>query len=130
MRHFLTTLDWTREELQGLLDLATRMKAAPKKKNLEGKSIALMFFNPSLRTRTTFELGADQLGMKAIVLEPGKGAWPIEFDDNVVMTDEPEEHVREVAKVLSRYVDCIAVRAFPKFQQWEVDRQDKVINAF
>jgi N-acetylornithine carbamoyltransferase len=66
-----------------------------------------------------------QLGGKAIVLEPGKGAWPIEFDDNVVMDGEPEEHVREVARVLSRYVDAIAVRAFPKFQRWEVDREDR-----
>jgi N-acetylornithine carbamoyltransferase len=83
-----------------------------------------------MRTRTTFELGLHQLGAKAIILEPGKGAWPIEFDDGGVMDAEPEEHVREVAKVLSRYVDAIAVRAFPKFQRWEDDREDKVIRAF
>lgn len=71
-----------------------------------------------------------QLGGKAIVLEPGKGAWPIEFDDGAIMDGEPEEHVREVAQVLSRYVDAIAVRAFPKFKRWEEDREDKVINAF
>ncbi|EYF00687.1 N-acetylornithine carbamoyltransferase [Chondromyces apiculatus] len=130
MRHFLTTLDYSRDELQGLLDVAARMKAGRHDKTLEGKSIALLFFNPSLRTRTSFELGAHQLGMKAIVLEPGKGAWPIEFEDGGVMDGEPEEHVREVARVLSRYVDAIAVRAFPKFQRWEDDREDKVIRAF
>ena len=130
MRHFLSTLDWTRSELQTLLDDARVLKKHPLQGHLVGKSIALLFFNPSLRTRTTFDLGAHQLGAKAIVLEPGKGSWPIEFDDSVVMDGEPEEHVKEVARVLSRYVDAIAVRAFPKFQRWEDDRQDKVINAF
>lgn len=132
MRHFLSTLDHSREELQTILDdaRALQKQSTPVVPPLAGKSIALVFFNPSLRTRTSFELGAHQLGMKAIVLEPGKGAWPIEFDDGVVMDGDPEEHVREVARVLSRYVDAIAVRAFPKFQDWQVDRQDKVIQAF
>ncbi|MBM4283268.1 MAG: N-acetylornithine carbamoyltransferase [Deltaproteobacteria bacterium] len=130
MRHFLSTLDWSRAELQALLDDARALKRHPHTADLAGKGIALVFFNPSLRTRTSFELGAHQLGMKAIVLEPGKGAWPIEFDDEVVMDGEPEEHIREVAQVLSRYVDAIAVRAFPKFVDWSVDRQDKVIQAF
>lgn len=132
MRHFLSTLDHSRDTLQTVLDEARALKKQPQSPHppLAGKSIALVFFNPSLRTRTSFELGAHHLGMKAIVLEPGKGAWPIEFDDGVVMDQEPEEHVREVARVLSRYVDCIAVRAFPKFQDWKVDRQDKVIQAF
>lgn len=131
-RHFLSTLDYSRAELQAILDDARALKKQPQPQHppLAGKSIALVFFNPSLRTRTSFELGAHHLGMKAIVLEPGKGAWPIEFEDNVVMDGEPEEHIREVARVLSRYVDAIAVRAFPKFQDWSVDRQDRVINAF
>ena len=132
MRHFISTLDHSRDTLQSVLDEAKNLKKQPQPPHppLAGKSIALVFFNPSLRTRTSFELGAHHLGMKAIVLEPGKGAWPIEFDDGVVMDQEPEEHIREVARVLSRYVDCIAVRAFPKFQDWSVDRQDKVITAF
>jgi N-acetylornithine carbamoyltransferase len=130
MRHFLSTLDWSRAELQALLDDARVLKKHPHTADLADKSIALVFFNPSLRTRTSFELGAHQLGMKAIVLEPGKGAWPIEFDDGVVMDGEPEEHIREVSRVLSRYVDAIAVRAFPKFVDWSVDRQDRVIEAF
>lgn len=134
MRHFLSTLDYSRAEIEALLAAARALKAGPHAttsgQSLSGKSIALLFFNPSLRTRTSFELGIHQLGGKAIVLEPGKGAWPIEFDDGVVMDGEPEEHVREVARVLSRYVDAIAVRAFPKFQRWEVDREDRVIEAF
>ena len=130
MRHFLSTLDYTRAELELLLASARRLKAGPHAQTLAGKSIALVFFNPSLRTRTSFELGMHQLGGKAIVLEPGKGAWPIEFDEGAIMDGEAEEHVREVAQVLSRYVDAIAVRAFPKFQRWEDDREDRVINSF
>jgi len=130
VRHFLSTLDYSRAELEAILSAAKALKAGPHAQTLAGKSIALVFFNPSLRTRTSFELGMHQLGGKAIVLEPGKGAWPIEFDDGVVMDGEPEEHVREVARVLSRYVDAIAVRAFPNFQCWEVDREDRVIEGF
>jgi N-acetylornithine carbamoyltransferase len=70
------------------------------------------------------------MGGHAVVLEPGKGAWPIEYRDGVVMDGEAEEHVEEVARVLSRYCDLICVRAFPKFQKWEEDREDLVIRQF
>ena len=103
--HFLDTQDWSR-------------------------AIALLFFNASLRTRASFELGAFQLGGHAIVLQPGKDAWPIEFEAGTVMDGEAEEHVAEVARVLGRYVDLIGVRAFPKFVDWSVDRQDRVLKAF
>jgi N-acetylornithine carbamoyltransferase len=130
MRHFLTTLDWTRAELEELLASATRLRKQPISGGLANKTIALIFFNPSLRTRTSFEIGIYQLGGHAVVLEPGKGAWPIEFEDGVVMNGDAEEHVAEVARVLSRYCDLIAVRAFPKFQRWEDDREDRVIKSF
>jgi N-acetylornithine carbamoyltransferase len=97
---------------------------------MKGKSIALVFFNPSLRTRTSFELGAFQLGGHAVVLQPGKDAWPIEFEIGAVMDGEAEEHIAEVARVLSRYVDMIGVRAFPKFADWSVDREDAVLRGF
>jgi len=130
MRHFLTTLDWSRSELESLLEEARRLKTSPLHQNLAGKTIALVFMNPSLRTRTSFEIGIWQLGGHAVVLEPGKGAWPIEFTPGVVMAAEAEEHVAEVARVLSRYCDLIGVRAFPKFQSWEEDRKDLVIKSF
>ncbi len=62
--------------------------------------------------------------------QPGKDAWPIEFDLGTVMDGDTEEHIAEVAKVLSRYVDMIGVRAFPKFVDWSLDRQDKVLRGF
>jgi N-acetylornithine carbamoyltransferase len=129
-RHFITTQDFSRAELDALLDRAAAFKREKFGRQLAGKSIALLFFNPSMRTRTSFELGANQLGGHAIVLNPGKDAWPIEFEFGAVMDGEAEEHVAEVARVLSRYVDLIGVRAFPKFRDWNEDRKDSVIRAF
>jgi len=130
LRHFITTQAWSRAEIDALLDQAAAFKRSPDGMQLAGKSVALLFFNPSMRTRTSFELGAFQLGGHAVVLSPGKDAWPIEFEAGTVMDGEAEEHVAEVARVLSRYVDLICVRAFPKFQDWSIDREDRVINAF
>jgi N-acetylornithine carbamoyltransferase len=130
MKHFLNTQDWTRPELDALLTQASLFKRNPLGDELRGKSIALVFFNPSLRTRTSFELGAFQLGGHAVVLQPGKDAWPIEFDLGTVMDGDTEEHIAEVARVLGRYVDLIGVRAFPKFVDWSVDREDAVLKGF
>lgn len=130
MKHFLNTQNWSRTELDALLDQASVFKRNKLGDALKGKSIALVFFNPSLRTRTSFELAAFQLGGHAVVLQPGKDAWPIEFDLGTVMDGDAEEHIAEVAKVLSRYVDLIGVRAFPKFVDWSLDRQDKVLKSF
>jgi N-acetylornithine carbamoyltransferase len=128
-QHFLTTQDWSRERLDRLLALATELKRSPLRDDLRGKSIALIFLNPSMRTRTSFELGMQQLGGIAIVLQPGKDAWGIEFEPGVVMDGRAEEHIAEVAAVLSRYCDLIGLRAFPRFKDWQEDRQDRVIRA-
>jgi len=130
IRHFLNTQDWSRADLDALLAQAAAFKRHKLGDQLKGKSIALVFFNSSLRTRTSFELGAFQLGGHAVVLQPGKDAWPIEFNLGTVMDGEAEEHIAEVAKVLSRYVDLIGVRAFPKFIDWAVDREDRVLRGF
>lgn len=130
MKHFLSTIDWDQQQLQHIIDLAKDYKAGLSSDALKGKSIALLFFNPSLRTRTSFELGSWQLGGHAVVLAPGKDAWPLEFEFGTTMLDDAEEHIAEAAQVLSRYCDMIAIRAFPKFQDWQEDRQDKVIKAF
>ena len=130
IRHFLNTQDWSRAELDALLTQASLYKRDRIGDALKGKSIALVFFNSSLRTRTSFEIGAFQLGGHAVVLQPGKDAWPIEFELGTVMDGDAEEHIAEVAKVLSRYVDMIGVRAFPKFVDWSIDRQDRVLRGF
>ena len=104
-------------------------KQSPYGAAMEGKTIALLFLNNSLRTRTSFDVAARQLGGHAIVLSPSGGIWPLEFEPGAVMLDEAEEHVREAAKVLSSYCDLIGLRAFPKFADWEEDRKDTVLNA-
>ena len=129
MRHFLSTVDWSRETLQTLLDQAAELRQRPISDRLKGRTIALLFLNPSMRTRTSFEIGAFQLGAHAVILEPGKAAWGIEFEAGVVMDGAAEEHIAEVAGVLSRYCDAIGLRAFPLFKDWSSDRQDRVIKA-
>ena len=129
MQHFLSTVDWSAEQLDGLLEQAAWLKQEPMQEHMRGKSIALMFLNPSLRTRTSFELGMQQLGGIAIVLQPGKDAWGVEFKPGAVMDGDAEEHIAEVAGVLSRYCDLIALRAFPLFQDWSSDREDIVIKS-
>ncbi|MDB9973356.1 N-acetylornithine carbamoyltransferase [Gammaproteobacteria bacterium] len=130
MKNFISTQDWSKSDLQDILDYAKELKVNKFQDNLKNKSIALMFFNPSMRTRTSFELGIQQLGGLAVVLHPGKDAWPIEFRLNEVMDTDSEEHIIEVAKVLSEYCDLIAIRAFPKFINLEEDLSDNVIKSF
>lgn len=133
MKHFLNTQDLSRAELDALLAAASAYKHGRDgvdRDALKGKGIALVFFNPSMRTRTSFELGAFQLGGHAVVLQPGKDAWPIEFELGTVMDGDTEEHIAEVARVLARYVELIGVRAFPAFVDWQQDRQDRVLQAF
>jgi len=130
MKHFITTADWSQDELQKMLDMADEFKQGAASEVLKNKSVALLFFNPSLRTRTSFELGTWQMGGHAVVLEPGKSAWPLEFEFGTTMDSVAEEHVIEAAQVLSRYCDLICIRAFPQFKDWQEDRQDKMIKAF
>jgi N-acetylornithine carbamoyltransferase len=129
LRHFLTTQDFSRAELDQLLVEAARFKREKLGRQLAGRTIALMFFNNSMRTRSSFEIGAWQLGGHAVVLAPGRDAWGIEFEPRTVMAGEAEEHIAEVAQVLSRYCDLIGVRAFPKFVDWSKDREDGMIKA-
>lgn len=130
MRHFLTTADWSRAELQALLDHARAYKSDPLDTVLAAKSIALVFFNASLRTRASFQVGAAQLGGHPVVLEPGVSSWPMEVEEGVVMDGGPEEHASEAVRVLSRYFDLIGVRAFPAFKDWAREREDPVLAAF
>jgi len=130
IRHFLNTYDWSRHELQTMLDDARHLKTSPYGDALAGKTIALVFLDNSLRTRTSFDVGAHQLGGHAVVLSPSGGMWPLEFEPGAVMLDDAEEHVKEAARVLSRYCDMIGIRAFPSFENWEDDRQDPVLSAW
>ena len=128
-RHFLSTAPLSQAQIQALLDDARALKAAPRQDRLAGKTAAFVFFNPSLRTRTSFQIGFSQLGGTPVVLDAA-GTWPIEVTEGAVMDGAPEEHAKEAARVLSRYVDLIGIRAFPKFEDWQTEREDPLLSAF
>jgi len=129
-RSFCSTGDFTREELSELLDLAMKFKTVGHGQPLAGRGVALIFFNPSLRTRTSMELGVAQLGGTPITLEVGSGTWSLEWREGVVMDGTATEHIKDAVQVLSRYVDAIAVRCFPGLKSWEEDRNDPVLSEF
>lgn len=128
--HFLSTTDWSPETLDAFLEDAARMKAGRANGGLAGKTMGMLFFNQSLRTRTSFEVGIMQLGGSAVDLAVGGGIWGIETADGVIMDRDAAEHVKEAAPVLSRYFDVLGVRAFPGGRDWEADRTDPVLSAF
>jgi N-acetylornithine carbamoyltransferase len=130
-RHFLSTADFTREELNRLIDLAVKIKSGDfSDRPLAGKSVGLVFFNPSLRTRTSMEVGIYQLGGHAVALDVGKGSWTLEHREGAIMDGDKTEHVKEAARVLSRYVAAIGVRAFPEMNDFETEVADPVLRAF
>ncbi len=96
----------------------------------EGKSLCLMFFNPSLRTRTSMEVAAAQLGATVTTISPGAGTWQMAFDDGVVMDGAEAEHIQEAVGVLSRYFDAIGVRVFASLSDYHRDSQEYLINRF
>jgi len=130
-KDFLTTADWTREELAGLLDAALRFKRGEDAgKPLAGRSVALVFFNPSLRTRASMQVGVYELGGHAVVLEPGGTSWTLEHREGVVMDGDKTEHVKEFVRVLARYCSAIGVRTFAALKDWNEERRDPVLAAF
>ncbi|HEV2764927.1 MAG TPA: hypothetical protein VGV38_18235, partial [Pyrinomonadaceae bacterium] len=130
-RNFLTTADWTRDELEGLLDSAARFKRGEDvSRPLAGRSVALVFFNPSLRTRASMQVGAYELGGNAVVLEPGGTSWTLEHRAGAVMDSDKTEHVAEFVRVLGRYTSAIGVRTFAALKDWEEERRDPVLRAF
>src|SRR5919198_4543628 len=130
-RNFLTTADWTREELDGLLEAALRFKRGEDaSKPLAGRSVALVFFNPSLRTRASMQVGVYELGGNPVVLEPGGTSWTLEHREGVVMDGDKTEHVKEFVRVLARYCSGIGVRTFAALKDWNEERRDPVLAAF
>jgi N-acetylornithine carbamoyltransferase len=131
MRNFLTTEDCSREDLERLINSALQFKHAENQgKPLAGRSIALVFFNPSLRTRASMQVGIYELGGNPVVLEPGGSSWTLEHRDGIVMDGDKTEHVAEFVRVLSRYCSAIGVRTFAALKNWEEERTDPVLNAF
>ena len=130
-RNFLTTSEFSRAELEEIIKSALKFKTGEiTDKILSGKSVALVFFNPSLRTRASMQVGIYELGGNAVILEPGGTSWTLEHRENVVMNSDKTEHVQEFVRVLERYVAAIGVRTFASLQNWELERTEPVLSAF
>ena len=126
--HFLTTKD---ADLNALIESALRFKRGDdRSRPLDGKSVALVFFNPSLRTRASMQVGVYELGGNAVVLEPGGTSWTLEHRAGAVMDGDKTEHVAEFVRVLERYCVAIGVRTFAALKDWAEERTDPILNSF
>jgi N-succinyl-L-ornithine transcarbamylase len=130
MRHYLSVNDI--DSLEDWVKEALEIKAAPLEFQELGKNktIGLLFFNNSLRTRLSTQKAAANLGMQSMVMNFNNEGWLLEFEDGVVMDQGKSEHVKEAAQVISQYCDIIAIRAFPTLTDKEKDKSEEVLKSF
>ncbi|GAA4268452.1 N-acetylornithine carbamoyltransferase [Hyunsoonleella aestuarii] len=130
MKHYTSIEDI--EDINSWIAEAKALKGSPLKHVELGKNktIGLLFFNSSLRTRLSTQKAALNLGMNPIVMNVSGDAWGIEFGDGTVMNGNKAEHIKEAAAVVSQYCDIIAVRAFPTLTDKAKDESEQVMNAF
>ena len=117
-------------EVRWLVTRARELKQGGHGRPLEGRSLAMVFFNPSLRTRASFSLAFSTLGGSVIDLSAGRDIWDLELREGAVMRGAAEEHVKDAVGVLSRYADAIAIRALARHDDWGQARRDEVIVSF
>lgn len=129
-RSFLSLRTLPQEDWNRLLDDAETL-SGPRGREplLRGKRFAMVFFNPSLRTRTSFEVASFDLGAHAVYLQVGGGLWQLEHRDGVVMDGEAAEHVKEGIGVLGRMVDGLGLRTFAGLKDAAEDAKDPVLYA-
>ncbi len=126
MKRFLDLADFTREEILDLLALAQSLQQRPQPQALAGKILGLVFFNPSLRTLSSFQAGMMRLGGSTFVITPGQGTWQLETRLNAVMNGPAAEHIREGIPVLASYCDALGVRAFAEGKSLDDDLHEKL----
>ena len=129
MEHYISTNNI--KNLSTLIQEAIDLKADPYKFEEAGKhkTLVMLFFNASLRTRLSTEKAAKNLGMEVMILNVAD-AWNLEFEDGVTMNLDKAEHIKDAAQVISQYGDMIAIRAFPGLKDKQKDRSELVINGF
>ena len=129
MKHFLSSDNVL--DVNFLLQKAKKIKQNPFGDNTIGKNktMVLLFFNPSLRTRLSTQKAAQNLGMHVIPMNVSQ-AWGIEFEDGRTMNLDKAEHVKEAAAVISQYADIIGIRTFPGLKNREEDYKEVVLNQF
>ena len=127
----VVTLDtFSSAELRYIVDRAREMKTNGQGLPLQGKSLVMVFFNPSLRTRASFAIAFSTLGGTVIDMVASRDIWALEMRDGAVMDGVADEHVRDAAAVLSEYADVIAIRALARHDDWARERRDQVIVSF
>jgi len=130
MHHFTSLADV--DDLPALVAAAARCKAAPLAQAQlgQGKTLGLIFFNPSLRTRLSTQRAAQNLGLDVIVMNIGKEGWSLEFRDGAVMDGGTAEHVKDAAAVMGRYCEILGVRTFAGLSDREADYREDLLEAF
>lgn len=129
MKQFLSVKDVN--NIDDLVKEAIELKKAPfgHKKLGENKTIGIIFFNSSLRTRLSTQKAARSLGMEVLVMNFTEG-YNIETEDGVVMNADTQEHIKEASAVIGQYCDIIALRSFPRFEDRDQDYSEHIINNF
>ena len=140
MPSWLALQDWSPDAIAALVAQAGRLKrehaagggpaSDAARKAITGRVLGMVFFNPSLRTRVSFEAAMIRFGGHAISLNVGGDSWNLEHRDGAVMNADKAEHVREAAPVLSRYCDVLGVRTFARLNDAAEDAQDALMRAF
>jgi N-acetylornithine carbamoyltransferase len=130
MKHATRLSDLGLETLDRVLSIAKAWKREPHRKHLTDKLFGMVFFNPSLRTRASFETVMIRGGGSAIVLDIGSTTWKLEERIGAVMDGDRAEHLKEAVPVLSRYMDALGVRTFAQGLDDDADHEDNIIRAF
>jgi len=112
MKHFNDLADFTAEEINDLLELATRLDQQPEPDALRGKVLSLLFLSPSLRTLASFQAAMTRLGGGTFVISPNMSIHGLETRPGIVMDGMAAEHIREAVPVIASYGDAIGIRAF------------------
>lgn len=129
MHRYINLADLARSDIDALIARAAELKAGARSSPAAGKTLGLLFLNPSLRTRVSMVGAWGLLGGVCADLTPGQGMWNLATGSGPMLGDEAE-HMEEAAGVLGRLCDVLGVRAFASGSDWQVDRQDSLINAF
>ena len=130
MKNFVSVNDVP--DINALVEKALGYKADPYKDNTLGakKKIGLLFLNPSMRTRLSTQIAAQQLGMEAIVFNVGSEGWALEFEEEAIMSGSTSEHVKDAAPIMGKYFDILCIRTFPSLKNKEDDYSELYINQF
>jgi N-succinyl-L-ornithine transcarbamylase len=130
MMHFTSVQDVP--DLQQLVDAALAYKANPYKDDNLGKRkrIGMLFLNPSMRTRLSTQVAAQQLGMEAVVFNVGSEGWALEFEEEAIMSGTTVEHVKDAAPIMGKYFDILCIRTFPSLKNKEDDYSELYIRQF